>query len=446
MIYDLFFLSIFLILGGILYYFLGVKISGPPPLKKSAFEFPSKPLCKYVFLFVLDGVRYDVLMNDKRAPFVNDLARKGMVFHNNYVNFPSSTQQGIISFLTGSKPGLISWHASNKGKLNVNSLIDLCRDNGIFTALCVNRKWWGEFFGGDRVRDIWGADIKNTHLITQEVIKTIDILPEKKNALVVVHFEITDLSGHFYGAKSQEYLSSVALCDGMIKECYKSISDRELLDDSLLIITSDHGHRDDGGHGGDEEAVLHTPLIFSGDAVKEGSSRETANITDIAPSISFFLGTPLPDYSHGRILYEVIENAGHELISKYKLLQAERDYRQLSHKPDSFKEPLKSAYENHKEEKYEKSINISSVLLKRIRKFKVNTVNSIFRRNIFFRTFLVLLSLIPLFFIFPSFIMELNKIPSLIAAVFSLITIIYTAHKVYSKKWTFLLFPIVIKK
>ena len=46
----------------------------------------------------------------------------------------------------------------------------------------------------------------------------------------------------------------------------------------FLIITSDHGHRDDGGHGGDEEAVLHTPLIFSGDAVKEGSSSGNCKI------------------------------------------------------------------------------------------------------------------------------------------------------------------------
>jgi len=289
MICEIFLFSLFFILAGSLYYYLGVHISFPPVLKKSPYKFEESFLFKYVFLFVLDGVRYDTLMDITKAPFINELAGRGMVFHNNYVNFPVSTQQGIISFLTGARPGLVTWSSNNRGRFSLDSIISLCKERGIFTSLCVNRKWWSEFFGGDRVREIEGADIKNTCLITGEALKTIELLPDHNKAFITVHLEIGDHSGHFYGAKSPEYLSSLMLCDSMIKECYRALMDKGIMDKSLFIITSDHGHRDGGCHGGDEETVIHTPLIFYGKGVRCGEFGDVTNITDIAPTVSFLL-------------------------------------------------------------------------------------------------------------------------------------------------------------
>jgi len=455
MIFEIFIFSLFFILAGCLYYYLGIHISFPPALKKSSCKFEETPLLNYVFLFVLDGARYDTLMDITKAPFINDLAGRGMVFHNNYVNFPVSTQQGIISFLTGARPGLCTWSSNNRGRFSLDSLISLCKEKGIFTSFCVNRKWWGEFFGGDRVREIEGADIKNTCLITGEVLKTIELLPEHNKAFITVHLEIGDHSGHFYGAKSPEYISSLLLYDSMIKECCRALMDKGIMDKSLFIITGDHGHRDGGGHGGDEETVIHTPLIFYGKGVRCGECRDITNINDIAPTVSFLLGERLPDYSEGRVLFDVIEEkeVNDKLIAKYEFLQAERDLRQFyknhSGKENTltdFQASLDSAYEKYEMKDWKNSISASQILAKKVKKLKGTAdKEKIFRERLLRLIFsLFFFSLI--FFVFRDYIKTFITLSAAVGAGFAIFTLFYTGLKVYSKEWTFSSLPSCYKK
>ncbi|SDD64755.1 Type I phosphodiesterase / nucleotide pyrophosphatase [Rhodococcus tukisamuensis] len=72
-----------------------------------------------------------------------------------------------------------------------------------------------------------------------------------------VYFCSADDAGHLHGARSDEYGVALALVDSHLRTLTECIAARaESRDeDWLLVVTTDHGHLDSGGHGGasDEE-------------------------------------------------------------------------------------------------------------------------------------------------------------------------------------------------
>jgi len=135
-----------------------------------------------------------------------------------------------------------------------------------------------------------------------------------------------DLQGHAFGVSTEfntrdTYNKAVAR---------KIANTRRVLDavdnNTVVIVTSDHGHVDPGGHGGVDDALLRVPLIVyqrgSGlgnrTYVTDGpslrsvteSQREAptqagmpvATLLDVAPTITALLGLPPPGCSQGVIL------------------------------------------------------------------------------------------------------------------------------------------------
>src|SRR5262249_50529450 len=78
------------------------------------------------------------------------------------------------------------------------------------------------------------------------------------------------------------------------------------LDRDTLIITADHGHRDAGGHGGDEPECISVPLVAVGAGVSPGQFGP-ARLVDVAPTIAALLGLPFPAASQGQPLVDMLE-------------------------------------------------------------------------------------------------------------------------------------------
>jgi len=68
-----------------------------------------------------------------------------------------------------------------------------------------------------------------------------------------------------------------------------------------LVIVSDHGHIDAGGHGGQEAVVLTEPFIMAGAGVVPGEYRDI-QMVDVAPTVAALLGTSLPASTQGEVL------------------------------------------------------------------------------------------------------------------------------------------------
>ncbi len=77
------------------------------------------------------------------------------------------------------------------------------------------------------------------------------------------------------------------------------------LTQDTVVVTSDHGHLDRGGHGGPEAILLLEPLVMAGAGVKSGAYGDTEQ-ADTAPTLAALLGVNIPASAQGRVRTEML--------------------------------------------------------------------------------------------------------------------------------------------
>ncbi|MFM8620621.1 MAG: alkaline phosphatase family protein [Candidatus Nanopelagicaceae bacterium] len=87
--------------------------------------------------------------------------------------------------------------------------------------------------------------------------------------LSFVYFCGVDEAGHKYGSIKPPYFDAVERIDGYIKALHDAVIARD--EEWLLIVVTDHGHRDEGGHGGD------SPQERASFVIAHGVNREHPN-------------------------------------------------------------------------------------------------------------------------------------------------------------------------
>jgi arylsulfatase A-like enzyme len=119
------------------------------------------------------------------------------------------------------------------------------------------------------------------------------------------------------------YEQEIAYVDGQLRELFASLDARSLLDDAVVVVTSDHGEEllDHGraGHGRTlyEESVR-VPLIVVAPDVPGGRTiTRRVSLVDVAPTILELAGLPPEEHFAGRSLVAVMrgrEEAGPDRI------------------------------------------------------------------------------------------------------------------------------------
>lgn len=266
-----------------------------------------------VVLIVVDGLRVDAFnemeyvssLKDSAACFVLETGQPSL-------SLPSSAviATGAWQDVTGVTT---NWF---KGPVRQDSLFSLARDSGLTTAIAGEEEW-GKLFG-DLATKAYTRKWDGAYVTFDEETqaKAIEFLRENP-ALLLVHFVDTDMAGHDFGGASAEYRRSARHIDTLIAGIH-----RHLDQGTILLVTSDHGQTDRGGHGGWEDVVTRVPLLMCGKAIRPGTYG-SAKQTDIAPTVAALLGLPIPPYSQGRILDEAVNFGGvqarlRELLSAQK--------------------------------------------------------------------------------------------------------------------------------
>jgi hypothetical protein len=120
--------------------------------------------------------------------------------------------------------------------------------------------------------------------------------------LLWIHFSGSDWSGHNYGGASEEYRQFAREIDARIAQIVAAMD----LQSSVLVLNSDHGQIDTGGHGGGEEEVIVAPLIFAGQGITPGFYSEVEQAR-IAPTIATLLGMAIPAHNQGQPLFDLLD-------------------------------------------------------------------------------------------------------------------------------------------
>jgi len=202
------------------------------------------------------------------------------------------------------------------------------------------------------------ASTLNIHKITLEILKT------GKFSLVAPYFEGTDTAAHRFAQFMPPKLDWVSqeefekykdalfnfyiFIDNLIGDYLKLIPK-----DSIIFISSDHGFQSGMGRPrkNPEDMVLGAPqwhrkvgvYIISGKDVKKGEG-EMVSIKDIAPTILYLQGLPVPEDMEGSVLKnalsELIKKRNIEYIKTYETLK-ERPMFLLRQRKEDVEERLK---------------------------------------------------------------------------------------------------------
>lgn len=126
------------------------------------------------------------------------------------------------------------------------------------------------------------------------VQSAIDYIIKERPNLCSIIFDDPDGVGHKFGWESPEYMKKITYLDGMLKQIVDAIEDSGMMDNTMIVVVSDHGGIEKG-HGGKTMKEMQVPIIYYGDKVKKGSViEESVMIYDVASTIGEYLKIEQP--------------------------------------------------------------------------------------------------------------------------------------------------------
>jgi hypothetical protein len=141
-----------------------------------------------------------------------------------------------------------------------------------------------------------------------------------KPSFLLVHFGELDHYLHQWGVSGEPTKKALQNIDSLLNDLLSVVD----LNSYSVIVTSDHGHLNQGGHGGGEDVVLTTPLFMFGAKIKAGV-QVSGNQVDIAPTVAALTGSPIPRYALGEPLWEALDLTFKEKAGMALRLLEERD-------------------------------------------------------------------------------------------------------------------------
>ncbi|MEV5959106.1 alkaline phosphatase family protein [Streptomyces sp. NPDC051987] len=125
--------------------------------------------------------------------------------------------------------------------------------------------------------------------------------------LLFVHFGGTDEAGHATGPLSPAYDAALLAQDTHLGRLLAAIDARPSTERWTVLVTTDHGHLDSGGHGGDTRAEREVFVVVAERGTPRppgGTLLDAPRLIDVAPTVLDRLGVPVdPAWGwEGRVL------------------------------------------------------------------------------------------------------------------------------------------------
>ncbi len=118
--------------------------------------------------------------------------------------------------------------------------------------------------------------------------------------LLFIHLDDLDHTGHSHGWGSPQYLTGINDIDTLVGNLLDALVNNQLVDDTVVLLTSDHGGSGTG-HGGATRQEIEIPFLLWGAGVAANRVLPVpANNMDVAPTVAWLLGVEAPDYFQGK--------------------------------------------------------------------------------------------------------------------------------------------------
>ncbi|NLP57086.1 alkaline phosphatase family protein [Lutibacter sp. B1] len=289
----------------------------------------TKPLgIQHVVVIGFDGLSPNGLKNAKTPNFDSIIKEGAYTLHARAV-LPTSSSSNWASMIMGSGPeqhGITSnqWERNNLILPTVIEdehflfptifgLIDNQVENAEIGAI-YHWEGFGRLFEKKAVDyDVNGKTEDETANLAIEYIKT------KKPTFTFIHFDHVDHAGHEFGHGTEEYYKSVEKADNFLGEIINAIKETGIEDNTLVIISADHGGIGKG-HGGETLEEIEIPFILWGKSVKNDFKiKYPVYQYDNAATVAFALNIKMPYACIGKPVKFAFE--GYEVSDNYPLLE-----------------------------------------------------------------------------------------------------------------------------
>jgi hypothetical protein len=257
-----------------------------------------QPNTRSLVIVLIDGLRYDTSLDPNVMPYLNQIRSKGAsaLMHSQP---PSYSEPGYSTILTGAWPDINDGPAVNLDypdipTLTQDEIFSAAHRAGLHTAISAFN-WFEKLIPQEAVNASFYTAGEDRIADRDVIDAALPWLKDGKYQLVLIHIDQVDYAGHHEGGPMDPRWDAAATrADGLLKEIASTM---DLTQDTLLVI-SDHGQIDQGGHGGQDPITLLEPFVLFGNGVMAGKYADV-QMVDVAPTIATILGTNIPATSQG---------------------------------------------------------------------------------------------------------------------------------------------------
>lgn len=137
--------------------------------------------------------------------------------------------------------------------------------------------------------------------------RAIDFFKKEKPALTFIHFSQPDGAGHGIGHDTPEYYEAVEGIDKLVGLVMKAVEDSGMMEETVIILSSDHGGVDKG-HGGKTLLEVEIPWIIYGKDIPANGKLNSSIVTyDTGATIAWLLGLKQPQFWTGKPVLEALK-------------------------------------------------------------------------------------------------------------------------------------------
>ncbi len=267
-------------------------------------ETPPAELTPKVLLIGIDGVRPDVLA-DVPTPNLDRLAEGGAFTDRAWTVFPSVSGPGWSSMLLGvwpDKHGVTNNDFTGKRYDEYPDFLTRIETVRPDLATFAVADWKPLVEADDGVATISDRiDVK--HVLDgyesgwpegdeRSVELAVDHLAAANPDALFVYLGTPDEVSHETRAIGDEYRAALAQADDHVGRIIAAVRARTTYsqEDWLILVSTDHGRTEDGGHGGDTSEERTIFYLAAGLSVEPGTPPDTVHIVDVAVTALAHLG------------------------------------------------------------------------------------------------------------------------------------------------------------
>jgi hypothetical protein len=283
-----------------------------------------EPLARQVVLVIVDALRVDTAADAAVMPVLAGLRGQG-AYATLHSQPPSFSDPGWTTIFTGASPAFNDAPPMNKDYADTwswtqDNLFSAAHRVGLRTA--VSGYYWFEMLIPQNDVDASFYTPHEDNAADRQVVDSaLPWVQSDEYPFILIHIDQMDYAGHYEGGpRDPRWNAAASRADALLGEIASAMD----LSQDVLIVLSDHGQIDMGGHGWNDPVTLMEPFVMTGAAVIPGAYGDL-KLEDVAPTLALLLGTNIPASNQGKAQSGMLDLPSEYLASLMTAEKSQQD-------------------------------------------------------------------------------------------------------------------------